>query len=379
MTAALAKGNQYDITVIAPLEYHEIPFNMTYIAATNDLDLYNSKVFYPRIKEEGVKYITGTCQKLTDTAVSVSDGTVLTYDVAIVVTGINYPHFSPNPTVDVTKEQRLATIQKKKAEIDAAKTIVISGGGPIGVEVAGDIIIRNKDKKVILIHSHDVVLEKMSRPLAQKATDRLKAIGCELILNERVSSSTEKTVTLKSGKIIDCDLYISSIREKPYSSFMPSDSIDARGYIKVNNFKVASESVPKVFAFGDVTNYDEVKGAARVNDQFLYVANSVKQFLDSKPTSPYVAGFKGKVEGPMLVSIGINHPDQYGVGPYLPNACLNFCCFICCCAGAPCHTPAGKGVSKMKSDWNSSNTAQAGFGVSDHPLQVPKSNKITDR
>jgi thioredoxin reductase len=96
----------------------------------------------------------------------------------------------------------------------------------------------------------------MSRPLAQKATDRLKSIGCELILNERVSSSTDKSVTLKSGKVIDCDLHIPSIREKPYSNFMPSDSIDSRGYIKVSNFKATSLSIPKVFAFGDVTTYD---------------------------------------------------------------------------------------------------------------------------
>ena len=99
--------------------------------------------------------------------------------------------------------------------------------------------------------------------------------------------------------------------------------------------------------------------------------------MEGKPTTTYVPGFKGKVEGPMLVSIGVNHPEEYGVGPYLPSGCLNFCCFICCCAGGPCHTPAGKGVSKMKYDWNSSNNAQAGYGVSDHP--IPKSNKITDR
>ena len=162
LCAHLAKENKYDITVITPFDYMEIPYNMTYITATNDINLYNNKVSYPRIMESGVKYITGTCQKLTDTAISVSDGTVLTYDVAIIATGINYPHFAPNPIDDATKEQRLTTILKKKLEIDSAKTIVISGGGAIGVEAAGDIIIRNKDKKVILVHSHDVVLEKVT-------------------------------------------------------------------------------------------------------------------------------------------------------------------------------------------------------------------------
>jgi len=221
----------------------------------------------------------------------------------------------------------------------------------------------------------------MSRPLAQKATDRLIAIGCELILNDRVTSATNKSVILKSGKVIDCDLYISSIREKPYSSFMPTESINNRGYIKVSNqFKVTSESSAKVFALGDVTNFDDIKGAARVSDQSPFVAANVKLFLEGKPLKDYVPGFKGQVKGPMLVTIGANHPDQYGVGPYLPNGCLNCCCFVCCCAGGPCHHPAGRGVSQMKFDWNNKNNAQAGFGISDHPIpKATVSNKISDR
>jgi hypothetical protein len=52
---------------------------------------------------------------------------------------------------------------------------------------------------------------------------------------------------------------------------------------------------------------------------------------------------------------------------------------MCCCVGGPCHHPAGKGVAKMKADWNASNNAQPFWGISDHPLEAPKSSKIADR
>ena len=161
---------------------------------------------------------------------------------------------------------------------------------------------------------------------------------------------------------------------------MPADTIDNRGYIKVNNqFKSTSDSVTKLFAFGNVSNFDDIKGAARVSDQSPFVASNVKLFLDGKPLKQYNPGFKGKVMGPLLVTIGSNHKDQYGVGPYLPSSCLNFCCFLCCCAGGPCHVPAGSGVAKMKFDWNNTMNAQSGYGISDHPIpKVPTSSKISD-
>lgn len=55
----------------------------------------------------------------------------------------------------------------------------------------------------------------------------------------------------------------------------------------------------------------------------------------------------GKATAPLLIAIGHDHPDGYGVGPNVPDCCIATCVWCCCMCGGPCHTPAGKGVLNM--------------------------------
>ncbi len=76
-------------------------------------------------------------------------------------------------------------------------------------------------------------------------------------------------------------------------------------------------------------------------------------------------GMMGQMHGPPIVALGHDISDGYGVGPDLPGTCLPFCCWFCCCLGtAPCSTPAGHGVSKMKSDFNGTIIPRPGKGIS---------------
>lgn len=65
----------------------------------------------------------------------------------------------PAKTSATTKEEYVAQAAAIASSIKDARTILIVGGGPVGVEIAGEIATDYKDKKVVLVHSGSEVNE----------------------------------------------------------------------------------------------------------------------------------------------------------------------------------------------------------------------------
>ncbi len=107
----------------------------------------HQKILYDVIEEDGVTYKYAACTGLEDDLITLSDGTTLAYDVAIVCTGLKSAHYYPDPQTEPVKEDRLAHIRELHEQVEAANTIIISGGGPVGVESAADIKLRYPQKK----------------------------------------------------------------------------------------------------------------------------------------------------------------------------------------------------------------------------------------
>lgn len=73
-------------------------------------------------------------------------GQTIQFDFCVVATGQKYSVFVPNPLTERTVGERKATIANLIEQITNARTIVISGAGAVGSELASDIKIRNKEK-----------------------------------------------------------------------------------------------------------------------------------------------------------------------------------------------------------------------------------------
>jgi len=93
------------------------------------------------------------------------------------------------------------------------------------------------------------------------------------------------------------------------------------------------------------------------------VIKNVVATLEGHALSVHKPTFYGGLKGPLAVAFGHGHPDGYGVGPDLPGCC-GCLCWTCCIFGLPCSPPAGKGVMKMKSDFNLSVKPTKGKGYS---------------
>jgi NADPH-dependent 2,4-dienoyl-CoA reductase/sulfur reductase-like enzyme/rhodanese-related sulfurtransferase len=129
------------------------------------------------------------------------------------------------------------------------RNITVIGGGFIGVETAENL--REKGLSVTLIEAMPQILRQFDFDMVQILHKELYDNGVHLILGDRVTSFTEKTVVLESGKIIDSPVIILAIGVSPETLLARKAGLDLgkTGAIKVDqNFRTNDDSI---YAIGD--------------------------------------------------------------------------------------------------------------------------------
>ena len=164
-----------------------------------------------------------------------------------------------------------AELTNDPEEVKKLMTIIIVGGGPTGVELAGAckelgrFVMRHDFRKidptkvrVILIEAADRILMHLPRDLSASAQRQLEDIGVELRLNTMVKDIKENTVVVSGKEKPDTleTLYAASIvwsagvGANPITRTLGVD-IDRAGRIKVNP-DLSIPGFPEVFAIGDI-------------------------------------------------------------------------------------------------------------------------------
>jgi NADH dehydrogenase FAD-containing subunit len=159
------------------------------------------------------------------------------------------PILSTNQT---SLEDLQKTILDTNSKVKAAKSIVISGGGPSAVELAGEIgeylngaagwfanRLSNPQTKIILIAGAGKLLPILSQRFSDWAESLLNRVGIDVIFNLRTTGTEERAngttlVHLNNNTEIECDLFILAIGVKPNTRFVPANLLNDRGYIKTN-------------------------------------------------------------------------------------------------------------------------------------------------
>jgi NADH dehydrogenase len=150
--------------------------------------------------------------------------------------------------------------------------IVIVGGGPTGVEVAGSLAemkrqIVPKDYKdlngeeidIHLVHGNDHLLNTMSPQASAKAEKFLRELGVTLWLDKVVTDFDGQTVTMNDGTMIRTDkvIWAAGITGNKIGGFPET------AYARGNRFKVNAynqlEGYQNIFAIGDIAYQIEDK------------------------------------------------------------------------------------------------------------------------
>ena len=161
------------------------------------------------------------------------------------------------------------------AEQERLMTIVIVGGGPTGVELAGAMgelvqrVFRRdfrridvRSTRVILVESNERLLKVYPPELSASAKRQLEELGVEVRLGVRVNHVTDSFVELNDGSTIQTRnvLWGAGVSASPLTrSFADDAELDRGGRIKVLP-DLSIPGHPEVFALGDLATLTDADG-----------------------------------------------------------------------------------------------------------------------
>lgn len=322
--AKLAKelSNGARVTLVDPNDYFEVP-----MAAPRNL-------VKPAFAEQSIipfaaalPQVTHVRGKLVEMAenqgwVETAEGqrVQLGGDVNVLATG----SFFSNPLMranGATEMERQRFYRDYQQRIDGANKVLIVGGGPIGVEVAGEISESYPDKAITIVESGPRLLGGTSAEASAHATSVLEQRGVTIITGERVQSSTSTPQEVFSpagqahtsaGKVIPYDLIIWCVGGRPNTGYMRpqlAHLLTAQGRIRVTP-QLRVEGSETLFALGDITDLDENKMAWHITSQVEHALVNVRRVLGGERQSSRLVAHKPQTGNPMMaVSLG----SQQGV------------------------------------------------------------------
>jgi NADH:ubiquinone reductase (H+-translocating) len=158
------------------------------------------------------------------------------------------------------------------AEIEKLMTIVVVGGGPTGVELAGAFaelathVLRSDFKRidptkarVILIEASPVVLSHLSTRLAESATRQLLDLGVDIRTSTRVNAISKGVVETTGGTIRAANIiWAAGVGASPLTKQLGVE-LDRAGRVKVLP-DLSLPNHPEVFAIGDMASVMQKDG-----------------------------------------------------------------------------------------------------------------------
>lgn len=176
------------------------------------------------------------------------------------------------------RSQILLAFEKAENETDPAEhhrlmTIVVVGGGPTGVELAGSFAeltrtVLNRDfrhidptqARIILIEGSAAILSHLPPDLSASAQRQLEALGVQVRTSTKVKSIREGEVELDNGEIIRAGniLWAAGVSATPLTKKLGAE-LDRAGRVKVNP-DLSLPGHPEVFAIGDLALVLEADG-----------------------------------------------------------------------------------------------------------------------
>jgi NADH:ubiquinone reductase (H+-translocating) len=229
--------------------------------------------------------------------------------------------------------------QRHAEEQARLMTLVIVGGGPTGVELAGACaelahrVLRRdfehidpRQARIVLVEALPRILTQFPEDLAAKAQRQLERLGVEVRTSCPVKDINQGTITLANGEVIRAEniLWGAGVMANPLTRQLGVE-LDRAGRIKVNP-DLSLPGHPEVFALGDIVsrlqaNGKPVPGVAPAAMQMArYVASLLQRELDNLPNTGERAAFEYHDKGNLATigrSAGIAQLGKLKLGGFL--------------------------------------------------------------
>jgi NADH dehydrogenase len=244
----------------------------------------------------------------------------LGYDYLIVAAGARdsyfghdewAPHLYPMKTLAqavALRDRILAGYERAAETTDADErrrwtTFVIVGGGPTGVELAGELAAATRQfhrdfhhldterARIVVVEAGPHVLGHFAAPLREHARHRLTELGVELRLGTRAVDvddggidvqADDRRERIAAGTVI----WAAGVAASPLGALLGTATgadVDHRGRLRVGP-DCSLPGHPEVFAIGDIADLDDLPGLAEpAMQEGWYVAKRIRRRVAGRP------------------------------------------------------------------------------------------------
>ena len=314
---ARALSEEFRVTLVDPNDYFEVPMAAPRCLVMPDFARQSIIPF-----SEALPDVTRVRGRLVD--MGPDDGIVQTPDgerlrvggrVNVLATGSVFANELVRAR-GCTSVERRATYEDFHRRLSVARRILIVGGGPIGIEIAGEIAERHPRSELTLVEAGRRILASTSEGAARFAHRFLTSKGVSIITGERiVRTSTDPSdrgagpgiAETDAGRRIAHDLILWCSGGRPNTACLRprlADVLDANGRIRVtSSLRVAGH--PRLFALGDITNLEENKMAWHIDGQVAHALVNIRRVLAGQVDERCLVPHRARTGDPrMAVTLG---------------------------------------------------------------------------
>jgi NADH dehydrogenase FAD-containing subunit len=219
--------------------------------------------------------------------VVLANGEWVPYDVLVVATGADYQEPARFTGRSVQDAARAFTDHQRK--VAQARSVLVVGGGPSGVELSAEVRRANPGATVTLAHSgsHLLPVAFSARP-GRRAQSWLEAHDVRVLLNTVVASAGGVGTGLRdqAGSPMGADVVFWATGTTPNTLWLRlaghGSWLDAKGLVKVDPYlRVQGRS--DIFAVGDVNDVTEMKVTTSAMAQAEAAAYNIRMYLQRGP------------------------------------------------------------------------------------------------
>ncbi|MGJ8584098.1 MAG: NAD(P)/FAD-dependent oxidoreductase [Marinosulfonomonas sp.] len=300
----LAKSGFADVTLVDRKEYFEVTYS-TLRTLVDPTMGDRARMKYSDLLN--CTYVQGQVSELRPNEAVLEDGKTLPFDYAVVATGSSYRSLPiTKPTEQVTLAGRKDQFAKAHEQLDSAASVLIIGGGPVGVELAGEIADQYPEKSITLAQGPDRLLASLQPKASKLAEDHLQSLGVSVLLNTRMSETDEAYQK--------ADVVYNSVGQTPNTALMQAhfaSSVTDQGLVKVDE-TLRVVGTYNLYALGDCSDAPGMKLGYLADVQGALLAKNIAAAVNGKPAKPYkkapemamvpIGRSKGFVQLPFMVT-----------------------------------------------------------------------------
>jgi len=313
----LSKAKNVEITLIDRQNHHLFQ-PLLYQVATATLsapDIARSiRSILAKQKNVKIAYQEASKIDIQTKTIHFYSGSEMNYDSLVIATGARTSFFGNNHWANhVHQMKSLSDAVKLRKSIlrnlelaeqtngsEQAKlaTVIIVGGGPTGVELAGafaDLIKRNMrhnfrhfdtaKQKIILIEAQERLLTSFDPSHSEYTKHRLSKLGVDILINTMVKDISHEKVTLSNAQTIEAStiIWTAGVEATDINHTLGVETTNA-GLVKVNQ-NLSIPDYPSVFVIGDAASCKQKNGhpvpgvAPAASQAGKHVAHIIRKYI----------------------------------------------------------------------------------------------------